>query len=188
MNSVDTLLKRLHDETAMVEKEIQSHNQQVEFLSRRLEGLKRAAELFDSEQAAIAELLQASTANRNPNSQQMATVLAARRQKLAPSPKATPVRQTLARNTQISLGKTKIGSSTQAAGQKGALTRVDMIAAVLRRHPGRSVRQLIALLNKEYRWKTTDSAVTGHLYTRRDMFVHTPPDRTTNRPVTWSSK
>jgi hypothetical protein len=70
----------------------------------------------------------------------------------------------------------------------GDLTRVNMIAAVLRRHPRRSVRELIALLNKEYRWKTTESAVTGHLYTRRDKFVHTPPDRTTNRPVTWSSK
>jgi hypothetical protein len=63
-----------------------------------------------------------------------------------------------------------------------------MIAAVLRRHPRRSVRELIALLNKEYRWKTTESAVTGHLYTHRDRFVHTPPDRITNRPVTWSAK
>ena len=75
-----------------------------------------------------------------------------------------------------------------AIGQKGALTRLDMIAAVLRRHPRRSVRELIALLNKEYRLKTTESAVTRHLYTRRDKFMHTPPDRATNRPVTWSSR
>jgi hypothetical protein len=61
-----------------------------------------------------------------------------------------------------------------------------MIAAVLRRHPRRSVQELIALLDKEYRWKTTESAVTSNLYTRRDKFVHTQPDRATNRPVTWS--
>jgi len=63
-----------------------------------------------------------------------------------------------------------------------------MVAAVLKRHPRRSVRDLIALLEKEYHWKTTESAVTGHLYTRRDKFVHTPPDRAVNRPVTWSAK
>ncbi len=63
MNSIDAFQKRLRDETATVEKEIQSHNQQVEALSKRLEGLKRAAELFESEQAAMVELLQAGTAN-----------------------------------------------------------------------------------------------------------------------------
>ena len=65
--------------------------------------------------------------------------------------------------------------------------RVDMIAVVLRRHPRRSVSELI-VLNKEFRWKTTESAVTRHLYTRRDRFAHTPPDRSTNRPATWSLK
>ena len=63
-----------------------------------------------------------------------------------------------------------------------------MIAAVLRRYPRRTVRELIALLNKEFRWKANESAVTGKLYTRRDKFVHTQPDRLTNRPVTWSLK
>jgi hypothetical protein len=63
-----------------------------------------------------------------------------------------------------------------------------MIAAVLRRHPRRNVRELIALLYKEYRWKSTESAVTKNLYTRRDKFVRTQPDRSTNRPVTWSLK
>ena len=52
MNSIDPFQKRLRDETVTVEKEIQSHNQQVEVLSKRLEGLTRAAELFESEQAA----------------------------------------------------------------------------------------------------------------------------------------
>jgi hypothetical protein len=63
-----------------------------------------------------------------------------------------------------------------------------MIAAVLRRHPRRSVQELIALLDQEYRWKTTESAVTSNLYTRRDKFVHIQPDRATNRAVTWSLK
>jgi hypothetical protein len=71
----------------------------------------------------------------------------------------------------------------------GGLTQVDdMIAAALRRHPRRSVHELIALLDKEFRWKANESAVTGKLYTRRDKFVHTPPDRSTNCPVTWSLK
>jgi hypothetical protein len=188
MNSIDTLAKRLHDETAMVDKEIQSHKQQVEVLTKRLEGLKRAAEMLKSEQAAIAELLQAGTANRGANSRQVPSMLAPQGQPSVPNPKATAVRQQLGRNTQISRDKTTTGSSVSAIGQKGALTRLDMIAAVLRRHPRRSVRELIELLNKEYRWQTTESAVTGHLYTRRDKFVHTPPDRATNRPVTWSSR
>jgi hypothetical protein len=63
-----------------------------------------------------------------------------------------------------------------------------MIAAVLRRYARRTVRELIALLNKEFRWKANESAVTGKLYTRREQFVHTQPDHSTNRPVTWSLK
>jgi hypothetical protein len=63
-----------------------------------------------------------------------------------------------------------------------------MMAAVLKRHPRRTVRELIALLDKQFHWKANESAVTGKLYTRRDLFVHTQPDRTANRPVTWSLK
>jgi hypothetical protein len=63
MNSVHTFHERLRDEIAAVEREIESHNQQVESLTKRLEGLKRADELFESDQAAMAELLQTSIAN-----------------------------------------------------------------------------------------------------------------------------
>ena len=73
MNSVDTFHKRLRDEIAAVEKEIQSHNQQVESLTKRLEGLKRAGELFESDQAAIAELLQTSIANGGGITREMAS-------------------------------------------------------------------------------------------------------------------
>ena len=77
MNSVDTFHKRLRDEIAAVEKEIQSHNQQVESLTKRLEGLKRADELFESDQAAMAELLQTRIANGSGTTREMATAPAA---------------------------------------------------------------------------------------------------------------
>jgi septal ring factor EnvC (AmiA/AmiB activator) len=87
MNSVDTFHERLRDEIAAVEKEIQSHNQQVESLTHRLQGLKRADELFESDQAAIAELLQA--ADGSGTTREMATAPAATMQRTAVSLKAT---------------------------------------------------------------------------------------------------
>ena len=83
MNSVDTFKKRLHEEIAAVEQEIQAHNQQVEALSKRLEGLKRANKLVESDQAAVAELLQASIGNGGGITRQMATVPAATTQRAA---------------------------------------------------------------------------------------------------------
>jgi hypothetical protein len=172
MNSLDTFQKRLHDETATVEQEIESHKQQLETLNRRLEGLKRAAELFESEQGAISALLHTSTANGGVMAKPAATSRPADAQKRR-APQSRPK---------------SAGIAPRIGSQNGGPTRVDMIAAVLKRHPHRSVRELIALLNKEDRGQTTESAVTGHLYTRPDKFVHTPPDRAANRPVTWSSK
>jgi len=185
MNSLDTFGKRLRDETATVEQEIQLHNQQLEALNKRLEGLRRAAELLESDQTAIVELLQTGTVNGRTVSREMPTAPAARQQ-TATRFKAVAAPKHVYRSTP-SLGKTKRAPNARAASHNG-LTRLDMVAAVLRRHPRRNVRELIALLDKEYHWKTTESAVTGHLYTRRDKFVHTPADRTTNRPVTWSAK
>ena len=77
MKSVDTFRKRLRDEIAAVEKEIQSHNQQIEALTKRLESLKRADELFDSDQAAIGELLQSGIADGSGTTGGMATAPAA---------------------------------------------------------------------------------------------------------------
>ncbi len=71
-------------------------------------------------------------------------------------------------------------------GQNGGLTRVDMIAAVLKRHRGLSVRDLIAALTKEFGWKSSESNVTALLYTNQTKFAHSKPDRVANRPVTWS--
>jgi hypothetical protein len=186
MNSLDAFEKRLRDETATVEQEIQLHNQQLEALNKRLEGLRRAAELLGSDQPAIVELLQTGTVNGRTISREMPTAPAARQQATATRFKAAVAPKQLNRSTP-SRSKTNPAPRARAASHNG-LTRVDMVAAVLRRHPRRNVRELIALLDKEYHWKTTESAVTGHLYTRRDKFVHTPADRTTNRPVTWSAK
>jgi len=186
MKSVDTFHKRLRDEIAAVEKEIQSHNQQVESLTKRLEGLKRADELFESDQAAIAELLQTSIANGSGITREMATAPAATMQRTAVSLKATGARQQLARRTQVGRGKMQTGRTP--ASRNGGLTRLDMIAAVLRRHRGLSLRELIAALDREFRWKSTESHVTALLYTNQKKFAHTKPDRAANRPVTWSLK
>jgi hypothetical protein len=63
-----------------------------------------------------------------------------------------------------------------------------MIAAVLKRHRGLSVRDLLAALNQEFGWKSSESNVTALLYTNQMKFAHTKPDRGANRPVTWSLK
>src|SRR6266851_6190135 len=99
MNSVDTFHKRLREEIAAVEKEIQSQNQQVESLTKRLEGLKRADELFESDQAAIAELLQTRIANGSGTAREMATAPAATMQRAAISLKATGAQKQLGRRT-----------------------------------------------------------------------------------------
>jgi hypothetical protein len=187
MNSLETFEKRLRDETAAVEKEIELHNQQLEALNQRLEGLKRAAELFMSEQGAISELLQAGTANDGVISGERPTSPVPKAQKATAGPKPSNAQKRRASSTQ-SRSKASAARASGKAGQNGSLTRVDMIAAVLKRHPRRTVRELIALLDKEYHWKASESTVTGHLYTRRDKFAHTPPDRAANRPVTWSVK
>ena len=184
--SIEAFQKRLRNETITVEKEIESHNQQLEALNQRLEGLRRAAELLESEQAVVVELLQTGTANGLTITRQMPIAPIAREQKLLANSSAA--RAGDGRSTQTGGSRAKTGPRARAASRDGSLTRIDMIAAVLRRHPRRTVRELIALLNKEYRWKTSESAVTGHLYTRRDKFVHIAPDRATNRPVTWSAK
>jgi hypothetical protein len=119
MNSVDTFHKRLRDEIAAVEKEIQSHNQQIEALTRRLEGLKRADELFDSDQAAIGELLQSGIADGSRTTGGMATAPAAKVQKAPLSPKPTASHKQLERNTQISRGTPKTGRYARTASQNG---------------------------------------------------------------------
>jgi hypothetical protein len=190
MNSLNTFEMRIRDELAAVEKEIQSHNQQVGLLTKRLEGLKRADELFDSDQAALAELLQASLGDGSDILRQFAASPATAGQRAA-SRKRRGAQKQLGRGAKTSRGNmngARANVAHRTVRQTSGLTRVDMMAAVLKRHPRRTVRELIALLDKQFHWKANESAVTGKLYTRRDLFVHTQPDRTANRPVTWSLK
>jgi hypothetical protein len=191
MNSVQTYQKRLRDEVATVEKEVQSHSQQIEALNKRLEGLKRAIALFESEQPAIAELLRTSMPDGDGFTRGMAMVSTAIAQETASSRRQGPLQKKPGRPGHNGRGKAKAAQAqftTHKASQNGGLKRVDMIAAVLRRRTGLSVRDLIAALDKEFGWKTTESAVTAHLYTNRKRFVHTKGDRSSNRLVTWSVK
>jgi hypothetical protein len=171
MNSVQAYQKRLRDEVAAVEKEIRSHNQQIEALNKRLEGLKRAVQLVESEQPAIAELLRTNLTDGIGVRPEMTT-----------EPKATWHNGRV--KTKTAQAQSRAGKTTQGDGLK----RVDLIAAVLKRRSGLNVRDLIAALDKEFAWKATESAVTAHLYTNRKRFVHTKADRSANRPVTWSLK
>jgi chromosome segregation ATPase len=186
MNSVDTSHKRLREEIAAVEKEIQSRNEQVESLTHRLKGLKRADELFESDQAAIAELLQTGIANGGGITREMATAPAATMRRAAVSPKAMGAQKQLGRRTQAGQGKMQTGRAP--ARRNAGLTRLDMITAVLKRHRGLSLRELIAALDKKFGWTSTESHVTGLLYTNQKKFAHTQPNRAANRPVTWSLK
>ena len=174
MNSVDTFHKRLRDEIAAVEKAIQSHNQQVESFAKRLEGLKRADELFESDQAAIAELLQTGIANGSGINREMATAPAATMRRVAVSPKTTQAQKQLGRHTQV--GRGKMQTARAPVSQNGGLTRLDMIATVLKRHRGLSLRELITALDKEFGWNSTESHVTGLLYMNQKKFAHTKPD------------
>ena len=185
MKSVNEFQKRVRDEVAAVEKEIQSHNQQVEALTKRLEGLKRADELFDSEQSAIAELVRTSISDGT------APASAATMQKAETSQKPTRAQTQVGRGTQIGRSKMKTVRAqlvARTASQNGRLKRIEMIAAVLKRHRGLSLRELIAALDKEFGWKSTESNVTALLYTNQKKFAHSKPDRGANRPVSWSLK
>jgi hypothetical protein len=191
MNSVETYQKRLRDEVSAVEKEIQSHNQRIEVLNKRLEGLKRAVELVESEQPAIAELLRANLGDGNGVPPKLATEPIAAGQKAASSlGQGLPQKQS-GRPNPKGRGKTKAAQArptTHKASQNGGLKRVDMIGMALKRRSGLSVRDLIAALDKEFGWKTSESSVTAHLYTNPKRFAHTKADRSANRPVTWSLK
>lgn len=190
MNSFDAFQNQICDKIAAVEQEIQTHNQQVALLTKRLEGLKRADKLFDSDQAAVAELLQASRTDGRDIPRQFATSSATAGQRTANSKPAAGQKRLghAARTRRGNITTARANEAHRRTRQNGGLTGVDMMATVLRRHPRRTVRELLALLDKEFHWKTSESAVTGKLYTRRDLFAHTQPDRTANRPVTWSLK
>jgi hypothetical protein len=191
MDSLQRYQKRVRDEVAAVEKEIQSHSQQLAALNQRLEGLKRAVALFKSEQSAMVELLRTNTTLAEGLFRDPAIASTATAQNAGAHRNATPLHSPSRPVTQTGRGNTKTVTAHPAgrkAGPNGGLKRKDMIAAVLKRHRGLSLRELIAALDKEFGWKSTESHVTNLLYTNQKKFAHTQPDRAANRPVTWSLK
>jgi hypothetical protein len=116
MNSLDAFEKRLRDETATVEREIQLHNQQLEALNQRLQGLRRAGELLESEETAIVELLQTSAGNGLTISREMPSAPAAREQQTATRFKAAAAPKQLNRSTP-SRAKTKMRRTVRPIAQ-----------------------------------------------------------------------
>jgi len=183
-SSVETYQKRLRDEASLVEQEIESHNEQIETLNTRLEGLKRALELCDSEQSAVAELLRTGVpglelALGKPSR-------AASTQKSVPSRKAAPARRPPPAPMRSAARAGKVGMPKTSASSNGAMKRVDMIAAALKRHPRVTVRELIAALDRDFGWKCGESNLTAHLYTNPDRFSHSKADRAGKQLVTWA--
>jgi chromosome segregation ATPase len=186
-SSVETYQKRLRDEVSLVEQEIESHNQQIETLNSRLEGLRRALELCDSEQSAVAELLRTGVAGLELVVVNPSKASAAASKKSAPVRKAATMRAPAAtmRNAQRSAKAPMAGAR---ASSNGAMKRIDMIAAALKRHPRLTVRELIAALERDFGWKCGESNLTAHLYTNPDLFAHTKADRAGKQLVTWSRR
>jgi hypothetical protein len=186
-SSVETYQKRLRDEVSLVEQEIDSHNQQIETLNTRLEGLKRALELCDSEQSAVAELLRTGVPGLELDIPKPSRGATAASKKVAPSRRAAPIRRPAA---PVASRNAQRGGRAMMAGVRassnGAMKRVDMIAAVLKRHSRLTVRELIAALGREFGWKCGESNLTAHLYTNPERFSHTKADRAGKQLVTWS--
>jgi hypothetical protein len=184
-SSVETYQKRLRDELSQVEREIESHNQQIETLNTRLEGLKRALELCDSEQSAVAELLRTGVPGLKFAPANLSRAPAATSQKSASARNSVPMRQPARAMRNAKRG----GKATVPAARgtsNGAMKRVDMIAAALKRHPRLTVRELIAALDRDFGWKCGESNLTAHLYTNPERFAHSKADRAGKQLVAWS--
>jgi len=196
MDSVATFQKRVQDEIAAVENEISERNQQIEALNKRLEGLKRAHELFESEPAAITELLRSSTPAENgtSNKQELATRSTAvlTPQTRIPLPKLTTTAGRAKAHQPLDAREHKAArahlTQLREANSNGKVKRTDLIAAVLQGAPEMTTQEIIMALNKEFGWKSTESNLTGHLYTNPKMFIHTKADRSGKTPIKWSLK
>jgi hypothetical protein len=202
MDLVKTYQKRLQDGIAAVEHDITARTQQIEHLTKRLEGLKRALELFRSDQAAITELLRASIEGEvGPPATQPAAATPAAASKGSPSTKLkTRVSRTKSATASARPSQPRqLGAMArkaahaqlnelQQANHNGKVKRTALIAAVLQGTPGLTVQELIADLNQKFAWKCTASNLTGHLYTNPKMFTHTAADRAGKNPVSWSLK
>jgi hypothetical protein len=184
-SSVETYQRRLRDELSVIEHEIESHNQQIETLNARLEGLKRALELCDSEQSAVVELLRTGVPGLELKITKPSKAISSASRKSAANRQA-PVRTSAAARNFQNQRSSKVARPSARSSSNGAMKRVDMIAAALKRHPRLTVRELIAALERDFSWKCGESNLTAHLYTNPDRFSHTKADRADKQLVTWS--
>jgi hypothetical protein len=200
LSSLETYQERLRGELAAVEDEIKDRNQQIEALAKRIEGLKRALELFASDQAAIAELLR--TSGQAPNgaggileesdppaakvsAARAARLTSMRKAKASSAASSKPPRQLGVRAQQAAR---KHLDEIRAANQSGKVKRTELITAVLQNTPGLTNQEIIAALKKEFGWDCKENNLTGHLYTHPEQFTHTPGDRSGKNPSRWSVK
>src|ERR1700730_4584523 len=146
MDLVRTYQKRLQDGIAAVEHDITARTQQIEVLTKRLEGLKRALELFRSDQAAITELLRTSieaeigplatqSAAARPAAASTVSSSAKVKARVSPVKSATavarssrPPRQLGARAQQAARAQL---NELREANRNGKVKRTALIAAVL---------------------------------------------------------
>src|SRR6266852_3339993 len=132
MDLVKTYQKRLQDGIAAVEHDITAGTQQIELLTKRLEGLKRALELFRSDQAAITELLRTSIEGEvGPLTTHPAAARPAAASRVSPSAKlkarVSPAKSALA-FARSSRPPRQLG----AKARKPALARLDELRAANR--------------------------------------------------------
>ena len=195
MTSLEIHRERLRSDLAAIENQIKDRNQQIEALAQRIEGLKRALELFGSEQAAVAELLRTSGQASNGASKilEVSAPLASGAKPAPPSAK----RKTKASSAASSKPPRQLGIRAQkaarkrldeirAASQRGKVKRSDLIAAVLQNTPRLTNHEIIAALKKEFGWDCKENNLTGHLYTHPGRFTHTAGDRSGKNPGRWS--
>jgi hypothetical protein len=186
LKSVDTR-KELRDAVAAVEAEIGAHEDRIEALNLRLQGIRRAIELFESDQLAIIEMLRTAAIGSDGSVARSVVVVESQepfssRQRGRSKPSAripkNGRRKTMAVDAKRASRKTK---------PEAGLKRVDMIAEALQRQPGLSTRELVAALDKDFGWSCSERNVTAHLYTNR-RFQRTRTNRSGKNVVTWSLK
>jgi hypothetical protein len=200
LSSIETYQERLRGELAAVEGEIKDRNQQIEALTKRIESLKRALELFASDQAAIAELLRTSGQAPNgaggileesdPPAEKVSAAKTARptAMRKAKAPSAASSRPARQLGVRAQKAARKHLDEIRAANQSGKVKRPDLIAAVLQNTPGLTNQEILAALKKEFGWDCKESNLTGQLYTHPERFTHTPGDRSGKNPSRWSVK
>jgi hypothetical protein len=139
------------------------------------EGLKRALELFRSDQAAITELLRTSIegevvpvatqpAAARPRAASTVSSSAKLKARVSRTKSATafvrsarPPRQLGARAQRAASAQL---NELREANRNGKVKRTDLIAAVLQATPELTVQELIMALNQEFGWKCTESNLT----------------------------